>query len=264
VGRPWYAAKTWQPQETISAGVRDTTCQLDVGIWGTRGDAGGHLVPAELGGWGGRANLVPQNGTLNSGTWRTVENAAGRCAGGDYQVTYSVTATYPDIENPRPSELEAALFVSAGDQQTVATATIANRAPTSLEQQKADAFANIVDLACVTPGAHFSDSTNDPEASAVFWGPTEPFVEYTTSAPRQIRANAGDDTRTAVKLERCSANCNSITDEGFEDVPGTVTTGSIRTLWVPAFRFSEYRACIKATGATNWKCMLFTINFSDN
>lgn len=268
VGRPWYAEKTWASHVTPSNGGRDESCQGEVAGWGMPGDQGGHLIPAALGGWPGRANLVPQNGGkggMNGSVWRVIENALARCVGGDYQIQYGVTATYPDIDNPRPTQLGATLFVIAGDQEYVQTATLANRAPTSNEQQQANAFANSVFPMCRTADKQFTDSSVNPALAADYWGDVyEPSVEYTNDL-EQVRVHAGGGHPYAVRLERCSNNCDAVTDTNFSVVPESVTVlhDNGPSLWIPVLHFSQYRACVQITSATAWKCMLHAKDLSN-
>ncbi|KAI95293.1 FhaB [Rhodomicrobium udaipurense JA643] len=53
---------------------RNTKAQSAVGHSGEPGDQGGHLVASSLGGSGDKINLVPQNGNLNTGAWKRMED----------------------------------------------------------------------------------------------------------------------------------------------------------------------------------------------
>ena len=70
-GRPLTAFKSLGPIVTAS---RKTTCQRNVGNWASPASSydGGHLIGSQLGGWGGRANLVPQHYTFNRGNWKRI------------------------------------------------------------------------------------------------------------------------------------------------------------------------------------------------
>jgi hypothetical protein len=63
IGRPSQSHIGWAGRPL--AAPRQEKCQSEVGKWGEPGDEGGHMVGRALGGYGGRANLVPQNQTLN-------------------------------------------------------------------------------------------------------------------------------------------------------------------------------------------------------
>jgi hypothetical protein len=76
-GRP---ARAYADLPPIAGEPRSPACRSDVGGWGDAEDPendydGGHLIGAQLGGWGRRANLVPQDANFNRGTWAVLENA---------------------------------------------------------------------------------------------------------------------------------------------------------------------------------------------
>lgn len=106
-GRPLTAYKTLGPVVTAA---RQTTCQTNVGNWGASGDTydGGHLIGSQLGGWGGRANLVPQQYNFNRGNWVRIENQlalCGRLGNGAVQVQMDVD--YPNSTTLTPSAFHA-------------------------------------------------------------------------------------------------------------------------------------------------------------
>jgi len=49
--------------------------QTEVGHMGIDGDDGGHLIGSRFGGSSEGVNLVPQNGNLNKGAWKVMENS---------------------------------------------------------------------------------------------------------------------------------------------------------------------------------------------
>jgi hypothetical protein len=86
----------------IAAAPRQDTCQANVGQWGDAENPnndydGGHLIGSQLGGWGGRANLVPQDANFNRGNWLQLENKMAGCgslpAG---RLRYYIGANYPN------------------------------------------------------------------------------------------------------------------------------------------------------------------------
>lgn len=82
-GRP-SRAYTYLPP--VAAEARSTTCQTSVGQWGdaetpSNDYDGGHLIGSQLGGYGRRANLVPQDANFNRGNWAVLENKMADCAG---------------------------------------------------------------------------------------------------------------------------------------------------------------------------------------
>lgn len=106
-GRPLTAYKTLGP---IVTAARQTTCQANVGNWGAPGDTydGGHLIGSQLGGWGGRANLVPQQYNFNRGNWVRIENQLARCGRlGNGAVMVQMDVDYPNSTTLTPSAFHA-------------------------------------------------------------------------------------------------------------------------------------------------------------
>jgi hypothetical protein len=98
-GRPSRAYKYLPP---IVAAARLETCQGNVGQWGDAENPsndydGGHLIGSQLGGWGGRANLVPQDSNFNRGNWLQLENKAALCGSlPSGRIRYYIGANYPN------------------------------------------------------------------------------------------------------------------------------------------------------------------------
>ena len=106
-GRPANAFKSLGPVVTAS---RQTTCQTTVGNWGSPASSfdGGHLIGSQLGGWGGRANLVPQHYTFNRGNWVKIENALAKCGRlGSAKVEVHVDVDYSSSSTLTPSQFHA-------------------------------------------------------------------------------------------------------------------------------------------------------------
>ena len=106
-GRPATAFKSLGP---ITTAARQTTCQTNVGNWGVPAADydGGHLIGSQLGGWGGRANLVPQHYNFNRGNWLRIENALALCGRlGSGAVEYHVDVDYPSSTALTPSQFHA-------------------------------------------------------------------------------------------------------------------------------------------------------------
>ncbi len=107
-GRPNRAYAYLPP---ITAAARKDTCQGNVGRWGDAANPsndydGGHLIGSQLGGWGSRANLVPQDVNFNRGNWATLENKMAKCAvlpAG--QMRYYISANYPDSSTLIPNTM---------------------------------------------------------------------------------------------------------------------------------------------------------------
>ncbi len=106
-GRPLTAFKSLGP---VTSAPRQTTCQTNVGNWASPASSydGGHLIGSQLGGWGGRANLVPQHYNFNRGNWAKIENALAKCSRlGSAKVEYHVDVDYPDASTLTPSQFHA-------------------------------------------------------------------------------------------------------------------------------------------------------------
>jgi hypothetical protein len=111
-GRPNKAYKDLPP---ITAEARQDSCQTSIGQWGDAEDPsndydGGHLIGSQLGGWGGRANIVPQDANFNRGNWAQLENKMAKCsslpAG---RIRYSITVGYANSTNLVPGTFAMAL-----------------------------------------------------------------------------------------------------------------------------------------------------------
>jgi len=111
-GRPSRAYKYLPP---VVAADRIESCQGNVGRWGdAEGDGndydGGHMIGSQLGGYGGRVNLVPQDSNFNRGNWLQVEKKAADClALPEARIFYSVRADYGDDTSLVPTTLSLAL-----------------------------------------------------------------------------------------------------------------------------------------------------------
>jgi hypothetical protein len=107
-GRPSRAYAYLPP---IVAAARSDTCQANVGQWGDAANPsndydGGHLIGSQLGGYGRRANLVPQDANFNRGNWATLENKMAKCAVlPDGRMRYYIGANYPNTSTLIPNNL---------------------------------------------------------------------------------------------------------------------------------------------------------------
>jgi hypothetical protein len=98
-GRP-YRAYSYLPP--IASEPRSDSCQLNVGQWGDAENPsndydGGHMIGSQLGGWGKRANLVPQDANFNRGNWAVLENKVALCrALPNGRIRYYISVNYPN------------------------------------------------------------------------------------------------------------------------------------------------------------------------
>jgi hypothetical protein len=111
-GRPNRAYKYLPP---IVEADRIEACQGNVGRWGDSEDEsndydGGHMVGSQLGGYGGRVNLVPQDANFNRGNWVQIENTAAKCGAlPDERIFYYVRAEYDDETSLVPKTMSLTL-----------------------------------------------------------------------------------------------------------------------------------------------------------
>lgn len=107
VGRPGRAYAFLPP---IANESRNDSCQASVGQWGDAANPGtdydgGHLIGSQLGGWGARANLVPQQANFNRGNYAQLENKMAKCGAlGSKRMLYSITASYPNKSTLIPNK----------------------------------------------------------------------------------------------------------------------------------------------------------------
>lgn len=105
-GRPRRAYAYLPPVVTAS---RDDSCQASVGQWGDAENPsndydGGHMIGSQLGGWGARANLVPQDSNFNRGNYVQLENQMAKCKSlSSGRMLYSITVSYPSSSTLIPS-----------------------------------------------------------------------------------------------------------------------------------------------------------------
>lgn len=106
-GRPLEAYTELPP---IQKEARAQTCQREVGRWGDASGTGdydgGHMIGSQLGGYGKRINMVPQETDFNQVHWVKVENRMAGC----YQLAkkrfrYWVAVTYPNSTTLVPSRM---------------------------------------------------------------------------------------------------------------------------------------------------------------
>jgi hypothetical protein len=95
-GRPWAWHAMWSGH--VTPGQRFPGCQSDVGHMGKKTDVGGHMIGAQLGGWGKRANLVPQDAQLNAtgSGWSDIDTSIAFCAERGFLPDYNIWAMYDD------------------------------------------------------------------------------------------------------------------------------------------------------------------------
>lgn len=107
-GRPNKAYKYLPP---ITAAARIDSCQTSIGQWGDAENPsndydGGHMIGSQLGGWGGRANIVPQDANFNRGNWAQLENKMATCGSlPSGRIRYYITSSYPNSTTLIPNTM---------------------------------------------------------------------------------------------------------------------------------------------------------------
>jgi hypothetical protein len=105
-GRPNRAYADLPP---IQVEARQSSCQTAIGQWGDAENPsnqydGGHLIGSQLGGWGGRANIVPQDANFNRGNWAQLENKMATCGVlANAAMRYSINVDYTNSSALVPS-----------------------------------------------------------------------------------------------------------------------------------------------------------------
>jgi hypothetical protein len=111
-GRPGAAYKRLPPDV---AAPRSTSCQTDIGNWASPASSydGGHLIGSQLGGWGKRANIVPQHYNFNRGNWKRIEDRLAQCDALPYAaIEYYVIVDYPNASTLTPNYFHSYVNVS--------------------------------------------------------------------------------------------------------------------------------------------------------
>ncbi|WP_441292357.1 DNA/RNA non-specific endonuclease [Sorangium sp. KYC3313] len=64
------------------------------------------MIGSQLGGWGGRANLVPQEANFNRGNWVALENKMATCGSlPSGRMRYYIGANYPNSSTLIPNNM---------------------------------------------------------------------------------------------------------------------------------------------------------------
>lgn len=107
-GRPSRAYAYLPP---LAQAPRRSSCQAAVGRWGDDENPdddydGGHMIGSQLGGFGGRLNLVPQDLNFNRGNWAQIENKMAECRHlPESSLFYYVRAAYADAVSLVPERM---------------------------------------------------------------------------------------------------------------------------------------------------------------
>jgi DNA/RNA non-specific endonuclease len=110
-GRPQRAVLKAPP---ITRERRSAACQAEVGkIDFSTGYDGGHIIASQLGGWGKRLNMVPQNSNFNRGNWSQIENQLAKCSVlAANSLKYEVSLYYPTESTNTPGTFTVDINIS--------------------------------------------------------------------------------------------------------------------------------------------------------
>ncbi len=124
--------------------ARNQACQAKVGRFGGAEDPGtrydgGHLIGNQLGGYGERANLVPQELNFNRGNWKALEDRVARCASlPKGSILYLITVSYESSSTVVPDEFRMRIVNTEADQTIdVEFENAANGGATGTEEKNA-------------------------------------------------------------------------------------------------------------------------------
>ncbi|GCO83339.1 hemagglutinin-related protein [Escherichia coli] len=89
-------ARPTQVEATLSANVKDRNGyqQCKAGRCGNLGDEGGHLIASIFNGPGEKLNLLPMDGNLNKGAWKSMENTWAKALSEGKDVKVNIQPSY--------------------------------------------------------------------------------------------------------------------------------------------------------------------------
>lgn len=79
---------------SLTKNDRNTYQQCIAGKCGIDGDEGGHLIASIFNGPGERLNILPMNGNLNKGAWKTMENKLASALKNGQSVSVKIDPVY--------------------------------------------------------------------------------------------------------------------------------------------------------------------------
>lgn len=108
-GRTSLAASTLSPTKNDRNGYQ----QCKAGKCGNTGDEGGHLIASIFNGPGEKLNLVPMDGNLNKGVWKSMETTWAKALKDGKQVDVKIEPVYSG-NNKRPDSFSVTYSVDGG------------------------------------------------------------------------------------------------------------------------------------------------------
>ncbi|CAE1140998.1 hemagglutinin repeat-containing protein [Serratia sp. Tan611] len=108
-GRTSLAASTLSPTKNDRNGYQ----QCKAGKCGNTGNEGGHLIASIFNGPGEKLNLVPMDGNLNKGVWKSMENSWAKALKDGKQVDVKIEPVYSG-NNKRPDSFSVTYSIDGG------------------------------------------------------------------------------------------------------------------------------------------------------
>jgi hypothetical protein len=107
------------------------------------------MIGSQLGGYGGRINLVPQDLNFNRGNWLQIENAAAGCGALPAErIFYYVRADYPNSTDIVPSTMSLTLENRSTDESVSFTFDNVDAGGSDGTQQRVEAVGFLDDQGC--------------------------------------------------------------------------------------------------------------------
>lgn len=151
-GRPDRVFVSYPP---IAPEERARTCQGNVGRWGDDENSdndydGGHLIGSQLGGWGARANLVPQDTNFNRGQYVRLENKIADCGNlAEGQLFYYVRVKYKDLITLIPDRYTIILHDQTTGNEIELNLVNVDEGGENGKEQVSQALAFLEDMGCL-------------------------------------------------------------------------------------------------------------------
>ncbi|WP_250147129.1 DNA/RNA non-specific endonuclease [Escherichia coli] len=108
-------ARPTQVEATLSANVKDRNGyqQCKAGRCGNLGDEGGHLIASIFNGPGEKLNLLPMDGNLNKGAWKSMENTWAKALSEGKDVKVNIQPSYTG-NSVRPDKFYVEYSINGG------------------------------------------------------------------------------------------------------------------------------------------------------
>ncbi|WP_330993516.1 DNA/RNA non-specific endonuclease, partial [Pluralibacter gergoviae] len=98
---------------SINKNDRNTYQQCEAGKCGNSGDEGGHLIASIFGGPREKINIIPMDGNLNKGAWKSMENTWGNALKDGKKVEVKIEPVYIG-DSKRPDSFSVTYSIDGG------------------------------------------------------------------------------------------------------------------------------------------------------